>query len=279
MNGDLDADERRCRIVESDGSVDNLFALQLQKTDLAIVQSDAEHDAFFGIGSADMKPMTDLRSLFSLYVEAVAILVRADAGISEFSDLSGKTLNAGTPGSGSFKTFQTLARAHDFDLDDLYLLDNRPSSEAVEALCLRELDAVLYVSGHPNALIARATETCDLRMMPLSPENTEELAKNRSYFVNVSIPGGLYRGIDYDVTTIGTQANLVSRDDLPEDLAYRLTRTVFSDWANFIREHPALDTFSDQIAPGPEKSRIVPIHPGAERFFREQGRLEESNKP
>ena len=265
LNSVAQPGDRQCRIVETQGSLDNLRALHEHRLDLAIVQSDAASMSYLGTSELDIGPMRVLRVLLPLYVEALAILVRADAGIAKFEDLAGKAVNAGPQGSGSSQTFHRLAAAHGFDLSRLGRLDEGPSGDAVEPLCGRELDAMFFVSGHPNALVEMATQKCDLVLLPVAPEVIERLSGQNGLYVSVSVPGGLYHGNSGPTVTIGTQAELVARSDLSDKTVLRVIEGILSDWAGFTREHPALRTFADQIGPG--QNRIVPTHMGVLSFL------------
>ena len=91
------------------------------------------------------------------------------------------------------------------------------------------------------------------------------------YYVATVIPGGMYPGNPYDVATIGTQAVLVTSSDQPDDLAYGVVKAVLDNFADFRRLHPALSTL--KIKDMVPSEAVMPIHPGALRYYREAGLL------
>ena len=237
------------------------------------MQSDVQRDALEGTGGfAEAGPLPELRAVMALYPEPLTIVARADAGIDELDDLEGKRVALGPPGSGT--------RAHRRRADRRARLDARraspprPSSTPrarAAALCAGEVDAFLYAVGHPALAIQEATAACPAVLVDAAGPAVEALVGSDPAWSAATIPAGLYRGTPREVATFGVGATLVTRAEVPEDVVYTLVRDVFEDFETLKGLNPALVALDPEamVAGG----LTAPLHPGAERYFRERGWL------
>ena len=140
-------------------------------------------------------------------------------------------------------------------------------AEQNQALCSNQVDAIIFEAGHPNGLTQEATTGCPARLVRIAGPPIDQLMATHSYYVASDIPGGMYAGNPRDVPTIGTQAILVTSSNQPDELAYEVVKAVFENFADFRRLHPALSTLDiKHMVPS---EAVMPIHPGALRYFRE----------
>ena len=132
-----------CTVESTGGSLYNLNALRSGEIEFGVAQSDWQYHALNGTSKfADEGPMTDLRSVFSLYAEPFTVLARADAGIETFADLKGKRVNIGNPGSGQRATMQVVMDAYGWTLQDFAFASELKSAEQAQALCDNKVDAI-----------------------------------------------------------------------------------------------------------------------------------------
>ncbi|WP_116473395.1 TAXI family TRAP transporter solute-binding subunit [Zobellella maritima] len=263
----------RCSVESSGGSPDNLTALRAGELEVALTQSDLEYQAYHGGGYfAGQAAFSDLRSVFALYGEAVTIVARKDAGITRFDDLKGKRINIGHPGSGQHQTMGHLFTAYGWTLNDFKLVSELRPADHAQALCDNRIDAFAYVVGHPNGSIKEAANRCDVSLVPIGGEVVDKLVADNAYYRYISIPAGMYRGVDEQVRTFGVGANLVTRAEISEEIIYQLTRAVFDNFERFVRLHPRLaDLKKEQMV---KVGLSSPLHEGASRYFNEKGLLE-----
>lgn len=260
----------RCSVQATEGSIANLQALQAQNINLAVVQSDAQLAALKGTEEfASTGPNSALRSLFSLYAEPLTIVARQDAGINSLSDLPGKRIDIGNPGSGDRSTMELLMRAEGWKAETFAQLGGLKGAERAQALCDNQFDAFIYVVGHPSGTIKEASGNCDINLVPVMDDAVKQLLKQHPEYTTAMIPGRLYRGVDDDIPSFGVVATVVTTESLPEPVAYAIVKAVFDNFEQFKRLHPAFSNLDKKRMT--EQGLTAPLHPGALRYFKENG--------
>lgn len=261
----------RCAVRATGGTIFNLQSLRSGDLDLGLAQSDWHFHAVQGTSSSfsDVGPDTGLRSVFSLHSEAFTVLARADSDIHSLDDLSGKRVNIGNPGSGQYATMQMLMALKGWGLDEFSEVNTLGAVEQASALCDNRIDATVYTVGHPSGVVQEATTTCDVRIIQVTGEVVETLLAEHPYYRLTRIPGGLYRGNDRPVDTFGLVATLVTHESVPEPVIYTLVQSVFDDIDAFRALHPAFSELDP--AEMVQDALTAPLHPGALRYYEEQG--------
>ncbi len=258
----------RCSVTTSEGSIANIQKLRNNEVPLAIVQSDIEHHAFTGATEfAQSGPMPQLRALFSLYSEAFTLVVREDSHISQLSDLVSKRIDIGNPGSGERATMEILMQQLNWKQTDFSQIYGLHADERAQALCDNQIDAFVYVAGHPNGAIREATNSCDAKLLSLPPEQITSILKAHPEYSAATIPGGLYRDNDTDTATIGVTATLLTTDKLDDETAYQVVKAAMENLEQLERSHPALKGLKPENMT--HVGLTVPLHPGAARYYRE----------
>ncbi|NIA72268.1 TAXI family TRAP transporter solute-binding subunit [Pelagibius litoralis] len=258
----------RCSVESTGGSVYNANALKRGEMELAIVQSDFQAYAYEGKNGFD-EPFPEMRSLFSLHGEPTQLMVRKDAGIKAFEDLKGKRVNIGNPGSGH-RVMMELVMGHvGITAKDFSLTSELKSSEQAAALCDNRIDAAFWAAGVPNGSTQEAAATCAIAILPLEGKWVDSFLESNTAYGRDTVTGGIYPGTEKDVPTFGARATVVTRADVDEDAVYQIVKSVFDSLDEFKQLHPALAS----LEPGNMASGALtaPLHPGAERYYREKG--------
>ncbi|MFO1302933.1 MAG: TAXI family TRAP transporter solute-binding subunit [Burkholderiales bacterium] len=258
----------RCTVAPSDGSVANIKGVLDGSIDLGIAQSDMQYAAKMGEGPFAGTPQPRLRALFSLYPELFNVMAREDARIGSLADLRGKRVSLGPPGSGTKATMAQVMEAVGLATSDLASARELKFVEMAPALCENKIDAFAFVAGHPNAVFHEAADACGVRFVPVNGGPIDALVEGRPYYGKAEIPANVYRGTGAPQPTFGTRATLVASADLPDDVAYAVTKAVFDHWDDFRKLHPALFGVGKAQA---LEGASVPFHPGAVRYFKEAG--------
>ena len=260
----------RCSVESTGGSVYNLNTIRAGELDMGVAQSDMQYQAYHGTGRfEEAKPFEGLRAVFSVHPEPFTVVARADSGIRNFADLKGKRVNIGNPGSGQRATMEVLMDALGWSTSDFALASELKASEQSQALCDNKIDAMVYTVGHPNGSIKEATTSCDAVVVNVTGPEVEKLIADNPYYRQATIPGGMYRGTDEDVTTFGVGATLVSSEATPADVVYPVVKAVFENFDTFKGLHPAFEGLDPKqmIKDG----LSAPLHEGAVRYYKEQG--------
>lgn len=258
----------RCSVEPSEGSAANIRDVIAGDVDMGIAQSDTQYYAREGSGPFRDKPQAKLRALFNVYPETLTLMAREDANIRALADLRGKRVSLGTPGSGTRATMDLVLEAAGVQREQLRASPDIKIVEMPPTLCDSKIDAFGFVAGHPNPVLMDAAGGCRVRVVPVAGAAIDALVAQRPYYTKTVVPGGLYKGAGADVPTIGTMASIVVSADMPDEVAYAITRAVFENFEDFRKLHPALGSLTkDQAVRG----GVVPAHPGALKYFREAG--------
>ncbi len=261
-----------CVAVSSDGSVANIRRVESGDSTFGLSQTDVAYAALHGEGPfAAAGPDPKLRTLIALYPEAFTVVARADTGIRDFQDLRGKRVGIGTSGVGYNFTREVILGFYGSAIPDPERVLEFAPAEQNQALCSNKVDAIIFEAGHPNGLTRDATTDCPARLVRVAGPPIDRLLATHSYYIASVIPGGMYAGNPSDVPTIATRAVLVSSSNQPDELTYAVVKAVFENFAVFRRLHPALSTL--EIKDMVPSEAVMPIHPGALKYYREAGLL------
>jgi TRAP transporter TAXI family solute receptor len=268
LNKDRKTHGIRCSVESTGGSVYNVNAIKSGELDFGMAQSDVQYQAYNGTG-AFKEADKDLRAVFSVHPEPFTLVARKEAGITKFTDLKGKRVNVGNPGSGTRSAMDELLGAEGMKVSDFALASELKADEHGPALCDNKIDAFFYGVGHPSANIQDPTTTCGAKLVPISDPAVDALVAKHPYYAKVSIPGGIYANNPQPTPTYGVLATMVSSAKVSPDVVYTITKAVFENLDEFKKLHPA---FAHLDAKEMIKNGLsAPIHEGALRYYKEKG--------
>jgi len=262
----------RCAEELSVSTAANIEGLQKGKIAIGIVPSDVLAEALKGQGPfASEGPSTDLRFLFAGHADIFTLVAHQEAEINSLSDLRGKRIGIGKPGSRQRTSIERVMSAAGLNLRDFAQVRELAPAEQNRAFCENELDAIVYSVAHPNGLIRDAALTCHGRLVAVGGPPVDRILSQYKEYERVTIPGDTYPGNPEDISTFGMRAVVLTTTELSDSVAYEITSAVFDNFNEFRRLHPAFKTLSieDMI----RTSGGAPVHEGAVRYYREQGWL------
>ncbi|MES9813261.1 MAG: TAXI family TRAP transporter solute-binding subunit [Candidatus Thiodiazotropha sp.] len=261
----------RCSVESTGGSIFNLNTIASGELDFGVAQSDWQYHAYNGSSKFSQQGANkSLRAVFSIHSEPFTVMARNDSNIKVFTDLKGKRVNIGNPGSGQRGTMEVLMHEYNWNKGDFKLASELKATEQARALCDNKIDAMIYTVGHPNASIKEAATACDTHLVPVSGEVVNALITTNPYYASAVIPAGMYRGSESETATFGVKATLVTSETVDEEVVYRLVKAVFENLAVFRKLHPA---FTHLQAEEMLKGNSAPFHAGALRYYKEKGLL------
>ncbi|WP_306116051.1 MULTISPECIES: TAXI family TRAP transporter solute-binding subunit [unclassified Roseovarius] len=263
----------RCSVESTGGSVYNIKTIRQGELEFGVAQSDWQYHAFNGTSKfEDEGAFEGLRAVFSVHPEPFTVVARADAGISSFEDLKGKRVNVGNPGSGQRGTMDVVLEAMGWTIDDFALASELKAAEQSAALCDNQIDAMIYTVGHPSGSIQEASTACDSVLVNVTGDAIDKLIDDNSFYRTATIPGGMYRGSDNETTTFGVGATFVTSDAVSEDAVYAVVSSVFDNFEDFKKLHPAFANLKPEEMASAGLS--APLHPGAAKYYKEKGWIE-----
>ena len=260
----------RCSAESTGGSVYNINTVRAGELEFGVAQSDWQYHAYNGTSKfADQGKFEGLRAVFSVHPEPFTLVARKGTGIDSFEALKGKKVNVGNPGSGQRATTEIVMEAFGMTMDDFALAAELKGSEMAQAVCDGKIDAMIYTIGHPAAAITEAATTCDVELIPVSGAPIEKLVADNPYYRVATIPGGMYKGTDNDVTTFGVGATFITSAEVSDDVVYTVVKAVFENFDDFKKLHPAFSNLKEEemIKDG----LSAPLHAGAEKYYKERG--------
>ncbi|MBZ0123794.1 MAG: TAXI family TRAP transporter solute-binding subunit [Roseovarius sp.] len=262
----------RCAVESTGGSVYNINTIKAGELEFGVAQSDWQYHAYHGTSKFADNPFPEIRAVFSVHPEPFTLMVRGDSGIEDFEGLKGKRVNVGNPGSGQRATMEVVMEAFGIGMDDFALATEYKGSEMAQQLCDGNIDAMIYTIGHPAAAIQEATTTCDVDLIDVVGEPIDKLVADNPYYRVATVPGGMYDGNPDDITTFGVGATFVTSANVPEDVVYVVAKAVMENIDDFRQLHPAFANLDPKQMVSAGLS--APLHPGAEKAYRELGLID-----
>jgi TRAP transporter TAXI family solute receptor len=248
-------------------SVENMGLIATGDADLAIALADTVLQAQTGTGRFEGQQLEMVRGLASMYANMVQIVALEGSGITSLDDLRGKRVSVGAPGSGTEVNAEAILSANGITYDDID--EQRLNfNETADALANGDIDAGFWSVGAPTSSILNLATTQDIVVITLTDAQLEAARGADPTFAVLTLPGGTYNGVDEDVQVLGVPNVLVASSEMPDDLAYTLTKAMFDNIADLQAVHPAANetTVEFTMAATP-----VPLHPGAIRYYEEIG--------
>jgi uncharacterized protein len=250
------------------GSVENLELIVKGELESGFCQADIAYAAFKGLGRFSKAPVTGLRTIASLYREAVHIVVRGDSGIVTVAELKGKRVAVGEEGSGTLSDAEAILNAYKLKRSDVQVQYLRPG-QASDALRKGRIDAFFLVAGAPADTVAELAETIPIRLLPISAEAIERLHQTHPFLTRAVIPAGTYLNVA-EAETAGVAVEWVVMAGLDDDLVYGITKALWEKSTRKLLEESGPAGRQIQLERAVE-GLAIPLHPGAERYYREIG--------
>jgi TRAP transporter TAXI family solute receptor len=255
------------------GSVENINALSNGDIQFGIAQADQLFNAVNGLGQWTGTGSNDeLRSILGIYTESVTLVAGGNSGIRSIEDLKGMRVAIGLDGSGTQQNAIDVMTAAGINLKTEIQIVKLDLDDQLEAFIKEEIDAFFFTAGHPNTQVKFATYSPrSARLIDLADIAT--LTIEKPYYTQHVIALGTYpRAQNTSSThTVGVRATLLTSTNVPDDVVYTATKTVFENAEKFKIYFPQLaELRSGDLLQG----LTAPIHPGALKYFLEAGLIE-----
>jgi uncharacterized protein len=249
------------------GSVQNLQLLEAGDGEVAFTLGDSLVDAWAGNKEAGFDaPLRKLRALARIYPNYIQIVASNRSGIKTLADLKGKRVSVGAEGSGTALNAAAIFKAAGFTFNDLAKVDHTPFALSVRFVEEGSLDATLQSAGLGVESIRHLLASGQSTLIPIPAEVVAKVGS--PVYVPATIPTGTYEGQTADVPTASVPNFLVTRVGVSDEVAYLMTKSLFEHLDQLVETHPAAKDIDIKKA---TTSLPVPLHPGAERYYREIG--------
>ena len=250
-------------------SVENLNLLEAGRGEIAFTLGDSLSDAWKGNAEAGFKtPLKKLRGIAAIYPNYIQIVARADSGIKTLADLKGKKISVGAPKSGTELNARAVLHAAGIDYKDFSKVEYLPFGESVELMKNRQLDVTLQSAGLGVSSLRDLAASLPIVVVPI-PEDVIKKIGDPAY-IHAVVPANTYNGQTSDVATAAVQNFLVTHEGVPDDIVYGMTKALWTNLDQLVAAHSAAKAIDIKKA---TQNMPVPLHPGAEKYYKEVGVL------
>jgi len=259
----------KATVQSTKASVENLNLLQAGRGEIAFTLGDSLSDAWKGDADAGFKaPLKKLRGLAAIYPNYVQIVANADSNIKSIADLKGKRVSVGAPRSGTELNARAIFKAAGIKYEDLAKVEYLPFAESVELMKNRQLDATLQSAGLGVASIRDLATAIKIVVVAIPPDVVQKVGDPA--YGSATIPANTYTGQTEAVQTASIRNFLVTHEGVPADTVYLMTKSLFEHLDTMVAAHAAAKAITKE---GAAKGMPLPLHPGAEKYYKEAGLL------
>jgi len=256
----------------SAGSTENLRIVDRGRAHFGVVYSGEIFAGRNGKLKGDKRKYLNVMAVSYLYGAPAQLIVKKNSGIKSVKDLAGKSVGVGNAGSGAFANAEKFFTY--MGVWDKMKRNAMGYNDAAQAFGNNQLDAFWLFTAFPSGAVILAAQNNDIDMINLGKEaNNSGYLKENSYMSELTIPAGTYRGVDQDISSFQDSAIWVANKKLKADFVYNLLKTIYTD-EGLKYMYGQSKAFRDQLSVGKGVNGIVtPLHPGAEKFWKEKGIL------
>ncbi len=258
----------------TNASAHNVNAIQAGQMEAGLSGAATLHFAYNGIGKFEGNAKPDLRVVANLYPEDLHLVLPKGGSLDGVADLKGKRVGIAQAGSGTQIAVELIIGDHGVNRDNIEEAELN-NAQSAERLADGQLDAYFYAAGTPVAAMIQLDNTKGMELYSFTEEEVAQANETVPYYIPSTIPAGTYPGVTYDVNTVAVSGIFVTNANQDEDLIYEITKAMWSDTARKLLDNGhakgkviTLETALDGI-----EGIGVPLHPGAERFYKEIGML------
>jgi uncharacterized protein len=247
-------------------SVENVKLADKGETVIGEVMGDVADAGYNGLDKFKGKKH-DILSMAVMYPNLLQVVTLKNSGITNIEQVKGKRISSGSPGSGTNFMAEAVLTAVGIPLDSFK--DSRLSfTETANALRDGTIDVGFWSVGPGTSSILDLATTHDIVIIPITPEQTQKVLTANDTYASVDLGGGVYRGVDTPVPTIGVWNVMICQKSLAEDMVYKLVAALYehNDYLRKIHPSAAYTTPENAVKYSP-----IPLHPGTVKYLKEKG--------
>ncbi len=255
-------------------SVFNNAAVQNGELEAGLAAADVTRSMFLGEGKFEGKAHPKLRIVANLYPEDLHLVLPKGSSINNLGDLADKRVGIAQAGSGTQVAVLQMLEAWGVTRDNMSEAELN-NSQSAERLADGQLDAYFYAAGWPVAAMVQLASTKGMALHSFTEEDLQKINGIIPAYIPSKIPSGVYEGVDNDVLTPAVSALMVVSSDLSEELVYGITKAMWNENTRKLLDngHAKGKQITSETALDGVAALGVPLHPGAEKFYKEAGLL------
>lgn len=257
----------RCSLESTGGSIYNLKELNKGNFDIVFAQSDWQYHAYRGTSAFEkLGANKDLRAVFALEADPLAIIVREESSIKSFDELAEHRVSFGYTRSLQHRIIDDLLEAKGWDSENFKEVRPMSDLKQVSQLCSAQIDAITLLSSSLNDNLRNIGEDCRIRLVPISGPEVSKVIKAKPYYRTGKILKNIYSG-EQDIMSFGLGATFVASESTSPKAIYHVVKEVVENFRDFKSLHPSLEALDQHELSHAGIS--IPLHPGAIRYYKE----------
>ena len=248
-------------------SVENVKLAHKGETVIGEVMGDVAVAGYKGLEKKFKGKKHDILSMAIMYPNLLQVVTLKKSGITNIEDIKGRNISSGSPGSGTNFMAETVFKALGIPLDSYK--DSRLSfTESANALRDGTIEVGVWSVGPGTSSILDLATTHDIHIISFTPEQTKKILAANSEYSSVDLAGGVYRGVDNPVPTIGVWNVMICQKSLDEGMVYNLVKALYEHQDYLLKIHPSASYTTPENA---VKFSPIPLHPGTIKYLKEKG--------
>lgn len=248
------------------GASENLRLITKKEVQIAFTQNDLAYAAFNGLEPFPQK-LDKYRAICSTHGEQVHAVASAESKMKKLNDFVGHKISLGPRGGGNEANCRQIFPFYGVtyqNISPVFL----PYGESADMFKDRQIDGFMFTFPYPHPVMLDITTTQDVQFLPIEGDIADQITAKFPYLFKTTIPANTYRGQTEAVNTLGVKAMLVVQEDMPDDVVYAITKGIFENLPTIAANH---NTGKEMSLDKALEAVTVPLHPGAERYFKEKG--------
>ena len=252
--------------VSTNASVANVNAIQAGQLDAGLAGAQSVTQGYEGQGKFVGNKRDKIRVIANLYPEDMHLVLPKGTKLGSLKDLNGKRVGVAAAGSGTQVSVRMILKHYNIKAKEAEL----GLAQSTQRLADGQLDAFFYAGGTPFAALIQLGSTKGFELYKFSDDERKQINKIIPYYVESMIPAGTYENITYDVATVAVNGQLITSADQPADLVYEITKALWNKNTRKLLDkgHAKGKAIKLETA---LKGVLIPLHPGAEKFYKEKG--------
>ena len=256
----------KAQVQATKASVENLILLEQGRGEIAFTLGDALKAGWDGDEDAGFKTkLGKLRAIGAIYPNYIQLVATKESGIKTVADLKGRSLSVGAPKSGTELNTRAILKAARMNYADIRKVEYLPFAESVDLMKNRQLDATLQSAGLGVASLRDLSNAANVTVVSVPKAVVDRMGPP---FMSARIPANTYKGQEQEIETAAVANYLVTHSGVPDELVYQMTKQLFESLPELAKAQEAGKEIKleNALAGVP-----IPLHPGAERYYREKG--------
>lgn len=249
------------------GSISNLLGIEKGKFQMGFSNGQTVPEALNGIGEFKEKAQ-NIKWVATLYPNVMHIVVAKDSDIKSIKDLKGKRVSPGIKGYSGELAFKQILEINGMSYDDLKKVEYVGTADGANLLRDGNIDAMVGMLAAPVSTFQELDSTKGIRIIPLEEDTIKKMHELNNGFSKYVIGKDVYKNVTDDTATISAYTTFLVNKDLSEDTVYQLTKTLFENQKTWTNLNKMMGSFNEKFS---FENKIGPMHPGAEKYYKEQG--------